>query len=186
LSDGTTRVQKYDYPSPAECSACHTSASTFLLGLETGQLNADFAYPAASANQLHTFNKIGLFNSDIGAVDQYKVLPPLDDASASIEQRARAYLDVNCSTCHQPQGTAPTSMDFRFDTANDAMDAIGVAPQAGSFDIVDARIIAKGSKEQSVLLHRMQALDDARMPPLSTHVVDEAAVKLLGDWIDSL
>jgi len=186
LNDGSTRDQQYDYPSPADCKACHTDASTFLLGLETGQLNADFNYPATTANQLHTLNKIGMFDSDIGATNQYKVLPPLTDESATIEQRARAYLDVNCSTCHQPQGTAPTGMNFRVDVDAGGMNAIDVAPQAGSYDIVDARIIARGSKERSVLWHRMRALDDARMPPLSTHVVDEAAVKLLGDWIDSL
>jgi len=32
----------------------------------------------------------------------------------------------------------------------------------------------------------MNSLDSVRMPPLSTHVVDEAAVKLIGEWIDSL
>jgi len=32
----------------------------------------------------------------------------------------------------------------------------------------------------------MNSLDDKRMPPLSSHVIDEAAVKLIGDWIDSL
>jgi len=186
LNDGNTRTQQYDYPSPADCKACHTNASTFLLGLETAQLNADFAYPTTIANQLHTLNAIGLFGGDIGATDQYRVLPPLTDESATIEQRARAYLDVNCSTCHQPQGTAPTSMNFRVNVDNDGMNAIDVAPQAGSFDIVDARIIARGSKERSVLWHRMRALDDARMPSLSTHVVDEAAVQLIGNWIDSL
>lgn len=186
LNDGSTRVQQYDYPSQADCSACHNDASTFLLGLETGQLNANFAYGATTANQLQTLNAIGLFNSDIGAVDQYKVLPPLTDESATIEQRARAYLDVNCSNCHQPQGPAPTTMNFRVDADNGVMNAIDVVPQAGSFDIVDARIIARGSKERSVLWHRMRSLDDARMPPLSTHVVDEAAVKIIGDWIDSL
>jgi len=186
LSDGTTRVQTYDYPSRADCSACHNDASTFLLGLETGQLNTGFAYPSITANQLHTFNKIGLFNSDIGATNQYKVLPPLTDENATIEQRARAYLDVNCSNCHQPNSLATTNMNLRVDTSNADMNAIDATPQSGSLDIADARIIARGSKERSVLWHRMRNLDETRMPPISTHVVDEAAVKLIGDWIDAL
>lgn len=186
LNDGSTRVQQYDYPSRADCNACHNDASTHLLGLETAQLNADFAYPTTTANQLHTLNKIGLFNSDIGATDQYKVLPPLNDESATVEQRARAYLDVNCSTCHQPRGSAPTNLNFRVDVANDAMNAVDVVPQAGNLDITDARIIARGSKERSTLWQRMRRLDSERMPSLSTHVVDETAVKLIGDWIDAL
>jgi len=32
----------------------------------------------------------------------------------------------------------------------------------------------------------MQLLDGNRMPPLSSHVVDEEAVTVIGDWIDSL
>lgn len=186
FNDGTVREQQYDYPSRADCGACHIEASTYLLGLETGQLNADFAYASATDNQLRALNNIGLFSYDIGSADQYNVLPPLDDTSASIESRARAYLDVNCSTCHQPQGTAPTGMDFRAEVTNAGLKAIDVWPQSGSFDIPDPRIIAAGSKERSVLLHRMSMLEGGRMPPISTHVVDEAAVKLIGEWIDSL
>ena len=186
LNDGSTRVQQYDYPGRANCAACHTQASTFLLGLETGQLNTNFSYAAVTDNQLRTLNNIELFNYNIGDASGYKVLPPLSDATASIEDRARAYLDVNCSVCHQPGGTAPTTMDLRYEVSNDGLNAIDVAPQAGSFDITDARIIARGDQERSVLLHRMRLLDGGRMPPVSSHLVDEAAVKLIGDWIDGL
>ncbi len=186
LNDGSTRVQQYDYPSRSDCLACHTQASSFLLGLETRQMNSTFNYAAATDNQMRSYNNIDLFNVDIGSTDQYQVLPPLSDNTAGAEQRVRAYLDVNCSSCHQPGGTAPTSLDFRYEVGADAMNAIDVAPQSGSFDIVEPRIIARGSKERSVLWQRMRMLDGGRMPPVSTHVVDEVAVDLIGDWIDSL
>jgi hypothetical protein len=32
----------------------------------------------------------------------------------------------------------------------------------------------------------MTRLDGNRMPPIGSHVVDEAAVALIGDWIDTL
>jgi len=186
MNDGSVREQQYDYPSQADCKTCHVEASTYLLGLETAQLNTSFAYAAMSDNQLRSFNNIGMFSYDIGSHAQYEVLPALDDESASIESRARAYLDVNCSACHQPRGMAPTSMDFRIEADSDSLKAIDVWPQAGSFDISDPRIIAAGSKERSVLWHRMQSLDTGRMPPISTHVVDKAGVRLIGEWIDSL
>ena len=185
-NDGTVIQQRYDYPGRTDCLTCHVQASTYLLGLETAQLNTNFDYPAAVDNQLRSFNNIGLFNDDIGSFDQYAVLPAIDDESASIEERARAYLDVNCSTCHQPGGTAPTGIDFRVEVANVELNAIDVLPQAGTFDLSDLRIIAAGSKERSVLWHRMQMLAEGRMPPLSTHVVDNAGVQLIGRWIDSL
>lgn len=186
LNDGSTREQQYDYPGRADCGVCHNEASTHLLGLETGQLNASFDYLSVTDNQLRSFNNIGLFSYDIGPADQYKVLPQLNDEGVSIEKRARAYLDVNCSTCHQPRGPAPTGMDFRFEIANSGLKAIDVWPQSGSFGVSDPRIIAPGSKERSILWQRMRLLDDGRMPPISTHVVDEAAVRLIGEWIDSL
>jgi len=37
-----------------------------------------------------------------------------------------------------------------------------------------------------VLWQRMQRLDSARMPPLATHRVDQAAVDVIGAWIDGL
>jgi len=186
LNDGSVRVQQYYYPSRSDCLICHTQASTFLLGLETGQINSNFNYSATTDNQLRSLNNVGLFNYDIGNAEQYKVLPPLTDNSATVESRARAYLDVNCSTCHQPGGTAPTSMDFRFEVDNAGLNAIDTPPQSGSFNITDARIIAPGSKERSIIWHRMGLLEGGRMPPLSTHVVDEAGLQLIGDWIDSM
>ncbi len=186
LNDGTAREQRYDYPSPNDCSSCHSEPATYLLGLETGQLNTDFAYANGTDNQLRALNHIAMFSYDIGNPEQYKVLPPVEDESASLEVRARAYLDVNCSTCHQPRGAAPTGMDFRFEVTNDGMKAIDVWPQSGSFNIENPRIIAAGSKERSIVWHRMSIIEGGRMPPVSSHLVDEAGLKLIGDWIDSL
>ena len=186
LNNGDTRVQRYDYPSPADCRSCHTEAATFLLGLETGQQNSNFSYAGVVDNQLRSFNNIGLFNSDIGNVDQYRVIPELTDNSASVEARARAYLDVNCSSCHQPGATAPTNLDLRLEVSNAAMNAIDATPELESFGIQNSRVIAPGDKERSVLWHRMGTLEGGRMPPLSSHVVDETGLNVIGDWIDSM
>lgn len=180
------RQQLYEYPSRTDCLLCHTAAAGFTLSLKTPQLNGDFAYGAVVDNQLRSFNNISLFDTDIGAADQYETFPDRNDSSASIEARARTYLDVNCSQCHQPGGPAPTALDLRASTPAGAMNAIGVAPVAGNLGITDAQIIAAGDRQRSVLWQRMQRLDDARMPPLSSHVVDTQAVDIIGNWIDAL
>jgi len=66
------------------------------------------------------------------------------------------------------------------------MNAIDIEPSAGNLGIDDARIIAPGSKEKSILWQRVNRLDDKRMPPLSSHVLDQQAIELLGQWIDAL
>jgi len=186
LAGGGTREQLYEYPSRGACMVCHTPGAEFLLGPKTAQLNTGFAYPAGRANQIDTLNNIGLFDRDVGDATAYETFPPLDDDSSSLDARARAYLDVNCSSCHMPGGSAPTTMDFRASLPREAMNAVDVEPSAGDLGIANARIIASGDREASVLWHRIGSLDESRMPPISTHVVDRAAVELIGDWIDQL
>ncbi|HTK98213.1 MAG TPA: PQQ-dependent sugar dehydrogenase [Pseudomonadales bacterium] len=186
LAAGGSITWNYSYPSRTDCLLCHTSAANFALGLGTREMNRDFDYGAVTDNQLRTLNHIDYFSTDIGAATQYAAYPALDDTNASIATRARAYLAVNCSQCHRPGGGTPVDLDFRFDTADASMNAIGVAPTQGGLDLPNARIIAPGVKESSVLWERIRRLDSSRMPPLGTHRVDQDAVDLIGVWIDSL
>ncbi len=183
---GGTRQQQYDYPSRTDCIVCHTQAADFVLGLKTPQLNSNFDYGSVVDNQLRSWNNISMFDQNIGDADQYKRFPAIDDDTAPVANRARAYLDVNCSQCHQPGGGAPTTLDLRERVSVAAMNAVDVAPSAGDLGVTNASIIAGGDKARSVLWLRMQALDAQRMPPLSTHVVDDVGVDLIGEWIDSL
>ncbi|MEE9494690.1 MAG: PQQ-dependent sugar dehydrogenase [Gammaproteobacteria bacterium] len=184
--NGTARTQLYEYPSRTDCIACHTAAANFTLGLTTPQLNRDFDYNGVVDNQLRSWDHIGMFNRSIGSAGNFSALPALEDNTASIEKRARTYLDVNCAQCHQPQGTTGVDMDLRLSISNNNMKAIGVTPQAGNLSINGAQIIKPGSKVESVLWQRMNRLDGNRMPPLSSHVIDQEAVNVIGQWIDAM
>ncbi len=185
LAAGGSVTWQYSYPSRTDCLLCHTSAANFALGLATRQLNRDFDYGAVTDNQLRTLNHISYFSTDIGTATQYSAYPALDDTNATIETRARTYLAVNCAQCHRPSGGTPVNLDLRFDTANASMNAIDVSPTQ-DLGLTNARIIARGSKESSVLWERVRRTDATRMPPLGTHRVDQDAVDLIGQWIDSL
>lgn len=185
--DGSTRLQQYDYPSRADCLACHNPAAGFALGLVTRQMNGNFDYPAATDNQLRAWNHIDLFDIDIGDSAQYEAYPAMTGAAVDLDSRARAYLAVNCGQCHRPGGPTSVGIDLRFDTPLAAMDIVDEPPQAGTLGIDNARIVAPGSRETSVLWQRMNTLDDGqRMPPLASHRVDTAGVDLIGEWIDQL
>jgi uncharacterized repeat protein (TIGR03806 family) len=175
----------YSYPSRTDCLQCHTAAANRALGLITRNVNRDFDYGAVTDNQLRTLNHINYFATNIGAATQYQAYPAIDDTNATVATRARAYLAVNCSQCHRLGGTMP-SLDFRFDTADASMGAIGVAPTAGDLGLANAHIITAGAKESSVLWERIRRTDGTRMPPLGTHRVDQESVDLIGAWIDSL
>ncbi len=186
LAGGGSEDQLYEYPSRTDCLGCHTEAAGFVLGLRTRQLNREFPYPAATDNQLRSWNNINLFTTDIGSADAYELYPALDDNSVAVAERARAYLDVNCAQCHQPGGPAPTSLDLRFDTAVADMDVLDVMPSAGDLGVSDARIVAAGDRNRSVLWLRMATLDSNRMPTIGSHKVDDTALDVIGDWIDGL
>ena len=120
-------------------------------------MNRDFAYANATDNQLRAWNHVDLFDTDIGDAGQYQAFVAPDDTSATLQTRARTYLAVNCAQCHRPGTDVTLSLDLRFDTANADMRAIGQVPQAGDLGITDARIIAPGDRQRSVLWRRMEA-----------------------------
>jgi len=182
------REQRYDYPGPADCLRCHTQPAGFVLGVKTRQLNRDARFAATNVtdNQLRALNHIELFDTDIGSADDYDAFPDLANAGAALTTRVRSYLDINCAQCHRPGGPAPTDLDLRFDTAADAMNAVGAPPQHGDLGASDAAIIIPGDRQRSVLWLRMQTLDQERMPPLSSHLADQAGLEVVGEWIDSL
>jgi uncharacterized repeat protein (TIGR03806 family) len=183
--------QTWIYPSEGDCMRCHTSAAGFSLGLETAQLNSDLFYPTTgrTANQLTTLDHIDFFGASAGLPDVPANLPALpdpDDATATLEARARAYLHTNCAQCHRPGGPTPSSMDLRYTTALSATAACNALPQSGDLGLANARIIFPGSAAQSVLLSRISRRDVHGMPPLATNLVDADGVALLTEWVNAL
>lgn len=68
------RSVDWHYPSRADCLGCHDKESGWILGLRTRQVNRDFRYRGVVENQLEAFNRIGVFNRDIGSHTMYGTL----------------------------------------------------------------------------------------------------------------
>lgn len=182
---GGPRSQNWSFPSRNDCFRCHTAAAGSILGVRARQLNRDLAFPLRSDNQLRTWNHIVLFTTDIGPADRFGVIAAFDDATLSLEERSRAYLEVNCAHCHLPGGPAPGDMDLRLDSPRSSMALFEVRPISGDLGLPDAYRAKSGVKESSVLWERLRRTDDKRMPPLATSVIDGEAVATLGMWIDA-
>lgn len=108
------------------------------------------------------------------------------DATQNLEARARSYLHANCSQCHVEAGGGNALFEMEFTTPLVKSRLLDVKPVHHTFDLPDARLIAPGHPERSVLLHRMTHRGKGHMPPLATDLVDEPAVKLIREWIASL
>ncbi len=189
-----TRTQQHRYYGRKECVLCHNpwiEASTMFgvqsaspLAMRTEQLDCQFDYGPVSANQLQTFRHIGLLRgsesrSSIPFVNPY-------DASADVGDRARAYLDVNCSHCHQLNAGGTATILLSASLALDKTRTLGERPTQGTFGISDASIISPGDPLGSVLYYRMAKLGGGRMPRVGSQEVDAQAVALVYDWIRQL
>lgn len=185
LSQGKTKDVGdfvHTYPNSSECDICHTSAANYSLGIEALQLNTERA--DLGLNQLDFLNQAGYFDSNVESEQQPKLFE-LGDSSATLEQRARSYLHSNCSGCHR-DGAPADFIDLKFSTDFGQTATCDVVPTTGDLGVADARIIAPGNADASVLLLRMEHLGEFRMPPLASLIVDQDATSLMRDWINAM
>src|SRR5208282_2302962 len=130
-------------------------------------------------NQLRTLNRLGLFNPafDEAAIANFEKLSALTNLSASLQDRARSYLDANCAQCHQPGGTGIT-FDARYDTPL-AQQNITNYPATFSLGYDNACIVKAQDVWRSVLWQRINTTNTPiQMPPLARNLIDTNAVQV--------
>jgi mono/diheme cytochrome c family protein len=116
----------------------------------------------------------------------YPAYPDPFDRKADLAARVKSYLDVNCAMCHVSNGGGNSLIELGYQTPLAKARLIDEAPIHDSFNIADARLIARGSPERSVLYHRIARRGEGQMPPMSTNRVDTEGARLLADWIRQL
>jgi len=178
------------YPSTFDCQSCHQAAAGKVLGLKTRYLNKTIDYGPAlgQQNQLLAWSSQGIFNRNISAgdINNFTTVAAKDDASASLEWRARSYIDVNCSYCHLPGTGNRASFDARITTSLDNQNLI-YGFLNNSLGSGDAFTIVPQDIPNSMIHRRLNSLTDGiAMPPLAKGRVDQAGVQLIADWISSL
>ena len=184
---GGTLTFDWAFPSPANCLDCHRESAGRALGVDTAQLNRDFAYDEVVDNQLRAWNNIALFTEDIGPPDNPEFLEYADpaDPHAPLGLRARSYLAANCSHCHNAETIFPV-MDLRAAVSLPEMNAIDVDPTFDPFGLNDPKRIKTFFKEDSVAWRRMETLlPFFRMPALGSNRVDPLGLEVIGAWADA-
>ena len=171
------------YPHRGECSRCHQGAAGHTLGLEVAQLSRPIMHAAGSEDQLAALSRIGVL-----ATPPPGVVPlAANDSGGSLDQRARAWLHVNCAYCHRPGGNGQGDMDLRSTTPLAQMNICDAPPKMGEFGRPGSRIVAPGDPWRSLLLRRIRSRGFIRMPPLATTgVIDEQGAAMIQEWIGQL
>ena len=192
---GGVREQTYRFAGRKECALCHNPwvearttifgvQSASLLGVHVDQLDRVHEYAAGPADQLRTLEYIGLLEADLTSLtsERSPLVDPYDD-SAGLNDRARAYLHVNCAHCHQQHAGGAANIVLTRDTPLEESLTVGVRPTQGTFGISDAMVISPGDPSGSVLLYRIAKLGGGRMPRIGSDRVDRRGVRLIADWI---
>lgn len=174
--NGATRTISYAVPNQNQCKGCHAVSEAIMpIGPRLSTLQVGDQFARLSKAKL------------VPAIKLPAAMPRWDDAkSGSLDQRARAYLDMNCAHCHSREGPASNSglyLGWR-ETDRVAL-GIGKRPVAagrgsGGFDFA----IEPGHPERSILIHRMKSLEPGvAMPELGRATVHDEAVAMLSAWI---
>ncbi len=117
-------------------------------------------------------------------------MPRWDDpGSGTLEQRARAYLDVNCAHCHNPQGAASNSGLF-LEYERPLGQPVGVMKRpvaAGRGSGGLEYDILPGHPDQSIIPFRMGSREPGvAMPELGRSMTHVEGVQLVRDWIAAM
>lgn len=180
---GTNLTQQYHIPSRSECVACHLPQSGSALSLNTRQLNRDGTISGTNGNQLSLLAAAGylqgLNESPANLPRHYRA----GETNVPIDARARSYLAVNCSYCHQAGGPTPPSWDGRPQLTRAQTGLINGLPLAAGTAASD-RLVIPGDPAHSVVWSRVGRTNGLTvMPPIGSNEQDKEALQLLGDWI---
>jgi uncharacterized repeat protein (TIGR03806 family) len=190
--DGREEPFAYIVPNQNQCAGCHATNNTTRalapIGIKARHLNKASTF-AANFNQLDHWIATGMLK---GAPADGAAAPrnaSWTDQSETLDARARAYLDANCSHCHSDVGPADTSgLDLRPSTPMGpsygrckASIAAGTGTGGRPYDFVP------GAPDQSIFIYRMKTTKPGHMmPELGRAVAHEEGVALIAEWIAAM
>jgi uncharacterized repeat protein (TIGR03806 family) len=182
----------YVVPDVNQCASCHaTNHSTGAIetiGLQARHLNTEVDLGGGVVAQLDQWRRRGLL-SGAPRAEEIPTAAVWSDDAASLEGRARAYLDINCAHCHNPVGAADASGLF-LDQSTEIGPSFGVCkPPVAAGNGTGGRLvdIHPGKPDDSILVHRMETTDPAAMmPELGRSIAHVEGVDLIAQWIESL
>jgi uncharacterized repeat protein (TIGR03806 family) len=178
----------YEVPNTNDCKRCHYNNSS-LSPIGPKARNLNMILPGHPGNQLSEWVAMGKL-SGLPQLDQVEKMPDWrDSVHYSLDQRARAYLDVNCSHCHTQGGDAMNTGLFleyqQHDPQHLGMMKSPVSAGGGAggmnYDIVP------GDASHSILAYRMNSTEPGTaMPELARTLVHQEAVRLIRQWINGM
>jgi len=188
-ADNAREDFNYVVPDESQCQSCHAQdwidRKVHPIGPKARHINKDYHYADGSANQLEHLARLG-YLSGLPALAEVPRDANWEDTHATLDARARAYLDINCGHCHNANGAANTTgLTLDVSTPEDRHLGICKPPTAAGqgtgdhfFDIVP------GQPDESILPYRLSSKEPGvMMPELGRSTVHREGVALIKEWI---
>ena len=189
-TDGRARTNNYIIPNSNQCKGCHKTGELMTpIGLKARHLNRDFAYREGTENQLTHWSRLGAMAGAPSPAEAPRLAVWDDPRSDTLDARARAWLEINCAHCHNPEGPARNSgLDLMAAQRNPTAFGVFKPPVAagiGSGGL--AYDIVPGQPGQSILAYRIASTHPGvMMPELGKRLVHEEGVALIRQWIAAM
>ncbi|WP_299228639.1 fibronectin type III domain-containing protein [uncultured Psychroserpens sp.] len=164
-AEGESNSITYRIPSDTDCLTCHqTNGDLTPIGPKLRTLN----FSTNGINQLQALIDSNLLD---GVADPATIgeLPKWTDTeNYTLEQRARAYFDINCAHCHIEGGfcEVQSSLRLAFETS-----------------LEDSNIV---SRKNSIINRISNYNEGFSMPFIGTTIVHEEGVEILLEYLDTL
>ncbi|WP_458628351.1 SO2930 family diheme c-type cytochrome [Winogradskyella sp. PC D3.3] len=184
---GEVKSVQYRIPSEPECHTCHkVSEIARPIGPKARNLNLSYSYNDGTSNQLEKWVSLGYLENTLP--ETIAQLPDYNDINTPLNQRVRAYLEINCAHCHSENthcSYRPMRLDFL--STEDYVN-MGVCVDADTdLGLGLGHIVEPGDARNSVLHYRLSTTEPStRMPLLARTIVHVEGVQLIEQWIESL
>jgi uncharacterized repeat protein (TIGR03806 family) len=164
--NGEPHKIKYHIPSTGDCASCHQFADEIIpIGPKGMNLNREILVGNKKTNQLTNLASLGKLV--LGkSLDSISRLPDYENKNTNLEHRARAYMEINCAHCHNPNGLA-----YRQSI------------------LLNYKVPLKQSGiefNKNNIVDRMGNLGTYHMPKIGTTILDKQGVELVKRYIESL
>ncbi len=186
---GTEQDFTYIVPDINQCSGCHAPNNTTRkiepLGLRARHLNKDYVHEDGSVNQVAYLQARNVL-TEPDTVHEVPANVDWTNDALPLEARARSYLDINCSHCHNPVGPADTSgLDLtREAEPGPALGICKLPIAAGSGTGGRTFSIVPQAPDASILLYRLETTQPgAMMPELGRALHHAEGAALIRRWI---
>ncbi len=190
--DGAARTNRYVVPNQNQCKSCHAEHDDVMgvLGPKARHLNRPGPAGSGIESQLEALIDAGALAGAPAPAAWPRGVAAADPGTGTLEERARAWLDVSCGACHNPRGGMARTSGLYLDITQTDLAELGVCKPpvaAGRGSGGRAFGIVPGQPDASILVYRIESTEpEIRMPELGRNLVDAEGVALIREWIAQL